>query len=143
ATGAPGAHTIQVLNGALTSAYLNIEQSPNYIPGASEPLFGIFTITEGPAVQPEAFEEQGLPRIKGGGSALLASDGVDTSVEGATPRIAFDSDSGHVWDTVVVTGAGFPSNVEVELLWESVVGNRVGGQGWERRVSTLGRGHTD
>src|SRR5690606_4599462 len=101
ATGAPGAHSIQVLNGALTTAYLNIEQSPNFIPGASDPLFEIFTITEGPAVMPEDFEEQGLPRIKGDGSALAASGA------GATPRIAFDYNSGQVWDSVVVTGTGF------------------------------------
>jgi len=143
ATGAPGPHTIQVLNGALTSAYLNIEQSPNYIPGASEPLFAVFTVTDGPAVTPEPFVRQGLPRIKGEGDALAERIATGVSVDGSTPRIAFDYNSGQVWDPLVVTGAGYPAGAEVQLLWETVVGNRVGGQGWQTRTSVLATGRTD
>jgi len=137
ATGEPGPHTIQILNGALTIAYLNIEQSPNYIPGPSDPLFAVFTITEDPVVAPEPFAAQGLPRIEGEGTGLLLSGA------GGEPRVGFDYDSGQVGDPLVVTGAGFPAGVEVELLWETVVGNRVGGQGWQTYTSVLARGRTD
>ena len=137
ATGEPGAHSIQILDGALTGPYLNIEQNPGYIPGSSDPLFATFTITEGEPVLPEPFQQQVLvPTRNVEGAAAPAGTA-------AGPSIAVSPEMGQVWDPVTITGSGFPANAEVELFWETVVGNRVGGQGWQTRTTSFARGVTD
>jgi hypothetical protein len=126
ATGGPGEHRIEVLRGAFTFPYLNPAQSPR----PDIPVFEtVFTVTDDPPVLPAPIEEQNWPAQERETSAAQPA---------GTPSITTDMASGPVGTSVVVSGAGFASGAEVELLWYRIVGNRVGGQGWEQQSITLG-----
>jgi hypothetical protein len=125
ATGAPGPHRIEINRGAYTFPYLNPGQSPR----PDIPTFdAVFTVIDGDPVLPPPIEEQNpqaVARVTGG----LAGDG---------PAITTDVASGPVGTPFTITGAGFAGATDLELRWFRIVGNRVGGQGWEERAVVLG-----
>ncbi|MBE3597594.1 MAG: hypothetical protein IMX02_01890 [Limnochordaceae bacterium] len=127
AVGEPGVHSIRLVAGVLTGAYLNVEQSPVYFPGASEPLYATFTVTEGPFVTPPSVDSQVLPREKRSAAAPA----------GEGPQIWTDYATGTVGQPFVIEGTGFPPGSQVQLWWRTVVGNRISGQGWQERESLL------
>lgn len=125
AVGAPGKHEIQVARGAYTFPYLNPAQSPR----PDIPVFHkTFTVTKGAPVLPQRIERQNPPAKPAG----AVPDG------SSRPAIATDLVSGPVSTRFSVVGAGFQSGETVTLAWFRIVGNRVGGQGWDERRISLG-----
>ncbi|HKZ91593.1 MAG TPA: hypothetical protein VJZ50_05595, partial [Candidatus Limnocylindrales bacterium] len=124
AVGPEGQHHIRVVHGAFTVPYLNTQQSPR--PDRS--VYDLdFEITAGDAVMPAAAEAQGLPVEA---AAAPAGDG---------PAIWADVASGIVGTPVNVRGRGLRAGAELAMAWSTVVGNRVGGQGWDEAVTEVAR----
>ena len=119
ATGEVGLHTIQAISGTHPVPYLNQQQSPNFKPAVPTVLGAMFEVTEGPAVMPPAPEAMTLPR----------AEAVSSTADG--PSLSLDHGSGTVGSPVEVSGAGFPPGATVDLMWSTVTGNRISGQGWE------------
>lgn len=123
ATGGPGMHHLRVVHGAFTMPYLNGQQSPR----PDRPIFDLdFEVTAGEAVMPAAAENQGLP--------------VEMAVapEGDGAAIWTDVASGPVGTAVALHGRALPPG-EVTITWSTVIGNRVGGQGWTEASNEVTR----
>jgi hypothetical protein len=124
ATGAPGEHLIRVVHGSFTMPYLNMQQSPR----PDRPTFTIpFEVTAGKAIPVKAFDKQGLPVVRG------------AAPDGTGPAIWTDPASAPVGTLVIVRGRGLAAGGTASLSWTTVVGNRVGGDGWDTQASELGR----
>jgi hypothetical protein len=117
ATGNVGPHRIAILRGAYTFPYLNPQQSPR--PDILT-YDAVFTITDGEPVLPPPVAEQNP-------GAVMRSD---TDASSGT-WISTDVLSAPVGTDFTVVGDGFAPNTPVDLRWYRVVGNRVGGQGWD------------
>ncbi len=125
ATGAPGAHVLELLHGDFTFAYRNMQQSPE----PDRPRFARqFTITPGAPVLPSPAAAQGQREVK----RLPAGGELSVSPAFAT-----------VGAPVTVGGRGFSPGQTYELGWSTVVGNRVAGGGWDESVRTIARGTAD
>jgi hypothetical protein len=130
ASGEIGLHTLQALEGP-TAPYLNEEQSPNYQPLIPTVLTQRFRIVAGAPHLPARAIAQSLPRLPG-------------AVSGATgPSLAIDFGSGVVGSAITLSGRGFAPQQNVVLEWETVVGNRLSGNGWETQRVPLGRTVSD
>lgn len=124
ATGNVGPHQIGIWRGAYTFPYLNPQQSPR----PDIPTFETtFTVTEGDPVLPEPIEAQNPPPITRSPDRPTSGTWITTDLE-----------SGPVGTEFLLAGGGFDSGDEVELIWYRVVGNRVGGQGWDEMSVPLG-----
>jgi hypothetical protein len=124
ATGGPGEHLIRVVHGSFTVPYLNMQQSPR----PDRPTFTIpFEVTAGKAVPAPSVDAQGLPVVRG------------AAPEGTGPAVWTDPARAPVGTPFVVRGRGLATGSTASLNWTSVVGNRVGGDGWETQASELGR----
>ncbi|HKY88599.1 MAG TPA: hypothetical protein VJ141_01360 [Candidatus Limnocylindrales bacterium] len=120
ATGDVGAHIIRVVHGSFTVPYLNMQQSPR----PDRPTFTLdFNITEGAPVAPLAADQQALAAEK------------RSAPEGDGPAIWTDPGSATVGAQVTVYGRGLPKGVDVTMTWSTVIGNRVGGTGWDESTS--------
>ncbi len=124
ATGAPGPHRIGILRGAYTFPYLNPEQSPR---PDIEVYDAVFTVTEGEPVLPAGPEGQNPPAVP-----RPASEPSDGS------WLTTDMAAGPVGTDLIISGGGVAPGDEVAIEWFRIVGNRVGGQGWEEQNLTLG-----
>jgi hypothetical protein len=129
ATGNVGPHLISILRGAYTFPYLNPQQSPRPDILVYD---AVFTITEGDPVLPPAPDEQNPPPVERPAGQQ----------EGGT-WISTDLVSGPVGTAFEVVGVGFEPDTDVDLRWYRVVGNRVGGQGWDEVAIDLASGRTD
>lgn len=121
ATGSPGTHVIVIGRGAFTFPYLNPAQSPR----KDIPVFTkTFTVTDGTPVMPPSLAEQNpSPANAAAGSA------------GSGATLTTDLGAGPVGTDIEVNGSGLPAGATVSLGWHRIVGNRVGGNGWdEQRV---------
>jgi hypothetical protein len=128
ATGGLGKHVIRVVHGSFTVPYLNMEQSPR----PDRPTFTLpFTITDGAPVLPAAADTQSLAAQPGAAPA------------GSGPAIWTDPASATVGAPATVHGRGFAPGASVVLDWYTVIGNRVGGNGWDeesRKLTELAAG---
>lgn len=116
ATGAPGEHVVRVVHGSFTFPYLNMQQSPR----PDRPTFTLpFTVTDGPPVLPPGAGAQGLAPEAG------------PPASGAGAAIWIDPQSAPPGTPSVVHSQGLAPSSEVVLTWYTVVGNRVGGNGWD------------
>lgn len=131
ATGTPGSHVIQILRGAFSAPYLNGQQAPTHLPPLDEPFTATFRVTDEEPVRPAPLVEQGLARQPGAQSATTG------------PRIWTDDASGRVGEPVTLLGEGLPPDAQLELRWSTVVGNRVGGQGWQESERVLATARTE
>jgi hypothetical protein len=121
ATGDPGRHHLRVVHGAFTMPYLNTQQSPR----PDREVYELdFEVTSGEAVIPAAAADQALPV-----ESATAPDG-----DGAA--VWADVASGTVGTPVTLRGRGLPPGESV-ITWSTVVGNRVGGQGWDESTSEV------
>ena len=112
ASGRPGLHLLEVLHGEFTFPYRNMQQSPE----GDRPRFALrFNLTPGEPVLPPPIEEQTQQRVRG-----LPAAGVLT----AAPPFAA------VGQPVMVSGGGFTPGKRYSLAWTTIIGNRVGGRGW-------------
>ncbi len=112
ASGPPGVHVIEVLHGEFTFPYRNMQQSPE---GDRPRFVRRFTVTPGAPVLPPPASKQAQQRVRG-----LAAPGALV----VAPRF------GGVGQPVAVSGAGFAPGKRYALAWTTIVGNRVGGHGW-------------
>lgn len=128
ATGGPGKHIIQIIHGWATVPYMNMQQSPR----PDRPTFTFeFTVTEGSPVLPPAATAQGLPIRR------AATPG------GTGPAIWADLASAPVGTAFRVFGKGLSPRETVELIWTTVVGSRVSGEGWGDKASPLAKAVVD
>jgi hypothetical protein len=122
ATGGPGKHVIRVIHGSFTVPYLNMQQSPR----PDRPTFTLyFEVTPGAPVLPAEWASQGLAAQAG-----VAPAGDDVAIW-TDPAVS------HVGAPAVIHGRGFAPGAEVKLDWFTVIGNRVGGQGWDEAATEL------
>lgn len=133
ATGKPGDHYISVRTGYLGSPYINFQQSPH----ADKPKPDlVFTITDEPAVNTENYVEP-IPKAAGGGVEMPKPEnkkGVD---------VKLSVEEGIVGAPVTLTATGLPANESIDLIWNTMVGSRVSGLGFEGTNSTLTALKTD
>lgn len=124
ATGGPGKHIIKVLHGAYQYPYLNTEQNPR----PDQPVFTReFTITKGAPVLPAPAEDQGFPVERGTPPANTGK-----------PTLWTDLVTGPIETLNTLHGTSFPPGQQIQFLWYRVVGNRVGGAGWDETSVDLG-----
>jgi hypothetical protein len=122
ATGAPGKHVIRVVHGSFTVPYLNMEQSPR----PDRPTFTLpFTVTDGPPVIPPEAGSQGLAPEAG------------APASGTGSAIWTDPASATVGTPLTLSGSGLTAGADLTLTWYTVIGNRVGGQGWDEAAEEL------
>jgi hypothetical protein len=124
AAGPAGAHVIKVLTGYQGQGYLNYEQSP--IPHLPRPEFTFLT-TAGPspldAVYAEPYQRQPVPEA-------------ELDVDGAT--VTLSPTQGPVGTRATVSGRGFAAGTRMELVWQTYVGSRVSGNGFEPDERPIG-----
>jgi hypothetical protein len=122
ATGTPGKHVIRIIHGSFTVPYLNMQQSPR----PDRPTFTLlFTVTHGMAVLPPEAASQSLAPEAG---TPPAADG---------PAVWTEPGSATVGTPMAIVGRGLTAGSQVDLSWYTVIGNRVGGQGWDEAAEEL------
>ncbi|HEY1433314.1 MAG TPA: hypothetical protein VGF39_17040, partial [Stellaceae bacterium] len=107
-----GVHLLEVLHGEFTFPYRNMRQSPE----GDRPRFALrFNLTPDAPVLPPPVEEQAQQSVRG-----LPAPGT----------LAVAPPFAGVGQPVTVNGASFAPGKRHALVWTTVVGNRVGGHGW-------------
>jgi hypothetical protein len=114
AAGRPSLHVIEILHGAFTFPYRNMQQSPE----GDRPRFVLhFTVTPGTPILPPPLSEQAQQSVRG-----LPAPGA---------LVAMPSFAG-VGQRVAVSGAGLTPGKRYALLWTTTIGSRVSGHGWDQ-----------
>jgi hypothetical protein len=125
ASGRPGLHLLEILHGEFTFPYRNMQQSPE----SDRPRFVLrYTVTPGAPILPPPAAEQAQPSVRGlpvPGTLAVA------------PAFAT------VGQRVMVSGAGFAPGKRYALGWTTIVGNRVGGHGWNESSSPVAEAVAD
>jgi hypothetical protein len=125
ASGRPGLHLIEVLHGEFTFPYRNMQQSPE----SDRPRFVLrYTVTPGAPILPPPAAEQAQQSVRG----LPALGALAVA-----PAFAA------VGQRVMVSGAGFAPGKRYALGWTTIVGNRVGGHGWNESSSPVAEAVAD
>lgn len=125
ATGGPGTHYITLGHSEFGAPYMNPQQQPVV---ASRPFPHLpFTVTEGPAVLPPPASEQGFAIIP----AKPVTSGIWTSPAAAP-----------VGTAATLHARGLGPNLEVDVVWTTMVGNRTV-TGFAERTKTLAALKTD
>jgi hypothetical protein len=123
AAGPAGAHVVKMLTGWQGQGYLNHEQSP--VAHLPRPQFTFHT-TPGRVAAPAAFAEpyqrQPVPAT-------------EIHVPGAA--LAVSPTQGPVGTRVTLRGNGFMPGASLQVVWQTYVGNRVSGQGFEPQDEPL------
>jgi hypothetical protein len=125
ATGHAGLHVIEILHSDFGSPYRNTQQSP--VPDRPQFKLG-FTVTRGPPVLPPPPARQAQRQVRS-----LPPEGELV----ATPPFA------GVGQPVVVAGGGLQAGRSYKLNWNTVVGNRMSGAGWEERARIIAEATAD
>src|SRR4030095_15231518 len=124
AAGPSGAHVVRLLTGYQGQGYLNYEQSP--VAHLPRPQF-TFRTTPGRASTPlayaEPYQRQPVPKT-------------EVFVEDAT--LSLDATQGPVGSRTTLRGEGFPQNATLQLAWQTSVGSRVSGNGFEPQEKEFG-----
>jgi len=124
AAGPVGDHIVRVLTGYQGQGYLNYEQSP--VAHLPRPQF-TFRTTPGRASTPlayaEPYQRQPVPKT-------------EVFVEDAT--LSLDATQGPVGSRTTLRGEGFPANATLQLAWQTSVGSRVSGNGFESQEQEFG-----
>lgn len=129
AAGPAGKHALTIWHGYLGMAYINHQQAPTgYLPVVDL----IFEVTD---EEPEKknFVEPIPPSAADGGvdmPELKNKSGVEVNIS---------KDEGHVGEKVTLSGKGFPANKTVDLVWYTMVGNRVTSAGFNEKAKELGK----
>ena len=116
ATGPVGDHVVKLYTGWQGQSYLNYEQSP--VAHLPRPQF-TFRITPGAPAR-EAYAEPYQPQ---------AIPQTEVKIAGAT--LALAPTQGPVGTRAMLRGEGFPRNSSLQLVWQTSVGSRVSGLGFE------------
>ena len=124
ASGPSGAHVIKVLTGYQGQGYLNYEQSP--VAHLPRPQFTFHTTagrTSSATAYAEPYQRQPIPKT-------------EVFVEHAT--LALSPTQGPVGTRATVRGEGFSGGASLQLVWQTYVGSRVSGNGFEPQENALG-----
>src|SRR5262245_50073263 len=124
AAGPAGDHPVKVYSGYQAQSYLNYEQAPNaYLP---RPEF-TFRTTTGRSTTPvfdiEPYAPQPTPK---------------TEAQIANARLDLSPTQGPVGTRAILHGEGFGKSGKFQLVWQTFVGSRVSGNGFEPRESVIG-----
>jgi hypothetical protein len=124
ATGPAGDHPLKIYSGYQAQSYLNYEQAPNaYLP---RPEF-TFRTTAGrtavPAAYIEPYPQQPVPK---------------TEVQIANAKLTLGPTQGPVGTHAMLRGEGFSGVGALQLVWQTFVGSRVSGNGFEPREKVIG-----
>ena len=125
AAGPPGDHVIKVYTGWQGQPYLNHEQSPvAYLP---RPEF-IFRTTNAPpqaaSAMAEPYQAQVMPEVE---------------VTAANATVSLTPTQGPVTTQARLKATGMPAGASLDLVWQTAVGNRVGGEGFTPQDNVLGQ----
>jgi hypothetical protein len=135
AAGEVGTHWIEYAGSSHTVPYLNMQQSP--VPWTDSHRMR-FTVTKDAGAPPVRIEWPVTvkPTIDQRTTLSAANLTVDT-----TARAALSSTGGPILSKVTVTGTGLTAGAPVDLVWSTVVGNRVNCTGtcWNFVSVPLGR----
>ncbi len=125
ASGRPGLHLLEVLHGEFTFPYRNMQQSPE----GERPKFALrFTLTPGAPVLPPPISEQAQQSVH-----RLPTAGV----------LAVAPPFAGIGQPVTVSGAGFAPGTHDVLAWTTIIGNRVGGGGWNEASRPIAEAMAD
>jgi len=124
AVGPVGDHPVKVYSGYQAQPYLNYEQAPNaYLP---RPDFTFRTIpgrSAMPATYIEPYAPQPMPK---------------TEVQIANAKLALSPTQGPVGTLAMLKGEGFTAGRSLQAVWQTYVGSRVSGNGFEPQESPIG-----
>jgi hypothetical protein len=123
AAGPAGDHIVRVLTGYQGQGYLNYEQSP--VAHLPRPQF-TFRTTPGRApasAYAEPYQQQPVPKT-------------EIYLEDAT--LTLEATQGPVGSRTMLRGDGFPENTSLQLAWQTYVGSRVSGNGFEPQEQEFG-----
>ena len=119
AAGLVGKHTLTIWHGYLGMAYINHEQAPtSYLP---VPSF-IFEVTDEEIDKTHYVED--LPTAADGGVVMPELK----NEPGVT--VGLDKDAGTVGEMVTMTAGGLPKNQKIDVIWNTMRGSRVSGNGF-------------
>jgi hypothetical protein len=125
AAGPTGDHVVRLLTGYQGQGYLNYEQSP--VAHLPRPQF-TFRTTPGrvpsQVAYAEPYQRQPVPKT-------------EVFVEDAS--LTLGATQGPVGTRTMLSGSGFPANASLELAWQTYVGSRVSGNGFEPQEKEFGR----
>jgi hypothetical protein len=125
AAGPPGEHVIKVYTGWQGQPYLNHEQSPvAYLP---RPEFIFRTTNAPPQAVPamaEPYQPQPMPEVE---------------VTAANATVSLTPTQGPVATKARLKATGMPAGASLDLVWQTAVGNRVGGEGFTPQDNVLGQ----
>jgi hypothetical protein len=123
AVGPIGDHPVKVYSGYQGQSYLNYEQAPNaYLP---RPQFTFRTTagrTASAAADIEPYPQQPVP---------------ETEVQVANARLSLSPSQGRVGTRAMLRGEGFAGLGALQLVWQTFVGSRVSGTGFEPRENVI------
>jgi hypothetical protein len=128
ATGPAGDHIVKTYTGYQGLGYLNYEQSP--VAALPRPQF-TFRTTQGPApgsAYAEPYQRQPTP---------------DVEIHKAGARLALSPTQGSVGTHATLTGEGFAPDSAMRLVWDTSVGSRVSGDGFEPKETEIGEVRSD
>ncbi|WP_142383518.1 hypothetical protein [Bacillus sp. T33-2] len=132
AAGPVGKHTLTIWHGYLGMAYINHEQAPtSYLP---VPSF-TFEVTEGTVDKNQWVEA--IPTAADGGVVMPELK----NESGVT--VSLDKDSGVVGEQVTMKAHGLPKNQKVEVIFNTMRGSRVSGNGFGEKQLNLFSSETD
>lgn len=132
AAGPAGTHTITIFHGYLGMPYMNYTEAPTaYLP---VPSFTFKVTDEAPLKQNEV---EAQPKAAGGGVVLPALKH-KTGVTASLSRT-----SGQVGELVTLKASGMPASKKVDLVWHTMEGSRVSGNGFAEKIKPLGTAQTD
>jgi hypothetical protein len=125
AIGHVGLHIVEIQHSDFGSPYRNTQQSPV----AGRPDFKLrFTITPGAPVLPPPPERQAQKAVR--------------SLPAPGELVATPAFSG-IGEPAAVRGKGFQSGRTYQLNWNTVVGNRMSGAGWQERARVIAESRAD
>ena len=127
ATGPVGNHVVKLLTGWQGLGYLNYEQSP--VAALPRPEF-VFHTTPGAApmtAYAEPYQPQPVPK---------------TELTSGT-QFSLVPTQGPVGTRVMLRGEGFAPGAAMRVVWDTSVGSRVSGEGFEPKEDDLGEVRTD
>lgn len=124
AAGPAGSHVVKVLTGYQGQGYLNYEQSP--VAHLPRPQFTFHTTPGQPATPPvyaEPYPRQPVP---------------DTEIAVTDAKVSLTPTQGPVGTRAALRAEGFPAGATLQLVWQTYVGNRVSGDGFEPQDQPIG-----
>lgn len=132
AAGHVGEHYISIRSGYLGSPYINFGDSPH----AKWPAPDFkFTVTDEEPIVEDYVEA--APEAADGGVEIPELENKDGA------EIALEKQEGIVGETNSLTASGLPENQDIDIIWNTMVGSRVSGNGFDEQSEKLATAATD